>query len=422
MCSLSCYSHYSFHVEIIIPIVILTGKRNSDSPESPNKVFIVDTNSVQSRDKIDTDAKNNTDDPNNVDIGTEIDTLSTNNDVSVRPNHTHESVEPVNDVMNAAVLSESGIGTEIDTLSTNDAASNQIDILNTNETNTNAAVDTSNADATSAIDFNVLKGTVAEYRIVPGGKKNTTLLYNRVDKYLYKFNKMNAAGEKAYTCRHNSCKARNFLRQRENDSDEWECVFSDNYTGHDHPNDAIEVEKLELMDSVKKLCAQVPSASTGSVKDAYYAVMNTDNAKRVGLTFNSVSRNLYQIRNAVFPKSPLNAIEVNERFKDEKTLNDYGFTTRENVDHKTPFFRHAEQTKDYEYCIFASKEVIDNILEHIEPENRTYYIDGTFKVTPLGVFVQVLIISIDFMGQVMIVALISYFSYNFGIFNTLPQF
>lgn len=113
-----------------------------------------------------------------------------------------------------------------------------------------------------------------------------------------------------------------------------------------------------------------------------------------------MSRNLYKIRNSVFPKSPLNAVEVNDRFKNEQTLKEYGFTTRDNDSEKTKFFRHAHQSDEYEYCIFASQEVIDNILENIEPGNRTYYIDGTFKITPLGCFVQVLIISIDFMGQV----------------------
>lgn len=123
------------------------------------------------------------------------------------------------------------------------------------------------------IDFGALKSTVAEYEMVPGAKINTELLYNKSDKYLYKFNKTTADGHKAYTCRHSSCKSRVIVRKLDDGS--LECAFPENYAGHLHPNDVREVEKLELKNKVKKLCSEIPSTSSGSVKDAYYSIMNT---------------------------------------------------------------------------------------------------------------------------------------------------
>lgn len=119
-----------------------------------------------------------------------------------------------------------------------------------------------------------------------------------------------------------------------------------------------------------------------------------------GISFNEMSRNLHKIRNKVLPKSPNNVEEINSIFENENILMEYGYTSRKDVEDQTVFFRTAQAYNGFSYCVFASADIVEAIKANISPGNRTYYVDGTFKITPIGAFVQVLILSIDFMGQV----------------------
>lgn len=66
----------------------------------------------------------------------------------------------------------------------------------------------------------------------------------------------------------------------------------------------------------------------------------------------------------------------------------------------TEFYKHSFQGADYGFSIFSSDDIVNAVKANIPETKRRYYFDGTFKITPLGVFMQVLIISIDFLGQV----------------------
>lgn len=48
------------------------------------------------------------------------------------------------------------------------------------------------------------------------------------------------------------------------------------------------------------------------------------------------------------------------------------------------FFKYAYSSKDFQYAVFASDNIIDGIKKHIPKDRRRYLIDATFKVCPYG--------------------------------------
>lgn len=100
------------------------------------------------------------------------------------------------------------------------------------------------------------------------------------------------------------------------------------------------------------------------------------------------------------PKSPKDVPEILRASSNEFVKKNYGTTLRQNKDEKSDFFRHAFQSNEYAFCIYASNDIINAINQEILPENRQYFMDGTFKVCPMGIFQQLLIVHVNFLGQI----------------------
>lgn len=48
-------------------------------------------------------------------------------------------------------------------------------------------------------------------------------------------------------------------------------------------------------------------------------------------------------------------------------------------------------------CTFlVSETIIDLIKKNIDPDRRKYMLDGTFKIVPIGVFKQLLILYVEY--------------------------
>lgn len=113
-----------------------------------------------------------------------------------------------------------------------------------------------------------------------------------------------------------------------------------------------------------------------------------------------MSRNLHKIRSKSLPPCPKDISQIVDAFQKEYVRNNYGLTIRNEAAPRTLFFRRAFEGDDFAYCMFVSQDIVEAIKEHIAVENRQYYLDGTFAVVPMGIFKQLLIIHINFMGQV----------------------
>lgn len=122
------------------------------------------------------------------------------------------------------------------------------------------------------------------------------------------------------------------------------------------------------------------------------------------LSLNKIGRNLMKKSNATLPKSPISCEEIIEAYKKEKVIKNYGTTLQndENCDNlePKPFFRYAHNAKSFSYVVFASENIIDGIVKHIDVDRRKFLLDATFKVCPFGPYNQLLVIYIEHMGEV----------------------
>lgn len=81
--------------------------------------------------------------------------------------------------------------------------------------------------------------------------------------------------------------------------------------------------------------------------------------------------------------------EILAEFKKENVLKDYGFSILK--DHGK-LLNDVIITEKFENCIFSSEKSISLIKENVPEEKRFFILDGTFYITPKGVWQQVLIL------------------------------
>lgn len=110
------------------------------------------------------------------------------------------------------------------------------------------------------------------------------------------------------------------------------------------------------------------------------------------LTFEKVERTARRHKNNKYPKMPRSPKDIVAAFENEEIYEKYGFNMRKTK----PFYVDTVEIGVASFfTIFASYEAIDLIKLHIEPRDRNYLLDGTFKVRPIGGFYQLLIIHIE---------------------------
>lgn len=126
-----------------------------------------------------------------------------------------------------------------------------------------------------------------------------------------------------------------------------------------------------------------------------------DRSKVEGVSLPGMVRQLHKIRANTLPSSPKNIAEVLKVYKTPYVIENYGLTLRDDANVRTMFFNHAYENDDFAYCVFASLDIVTAIKTNIQNvKDRQFFIDGTFKVCPIGIFNQLLIVHINFMGQV----------------------
>lgn len=113
------------------------------------------------------------------------------------------------------------------------------------------------------------------------------------------------------------------------------------------------------------------------------------------LTFGSVQRTLYRLRDKSRPKNPENNEEIRKAMMDPKIAEEYGYS----MDKEHRFYMGSVVKKLFAFHVFASLAVINMIKEKIVPNERKYLIDATFKIVP-RLFSQLLIISIQYKDNV----------------------
>lgn len=102
-----------------------------------------------------------------------------------------------------------------------------------------------------------------------------------------------------------------------------------------------------------------------------------------------VLRGLQKIRSLGVPKAPINIAEIRSAINRVEIFETYCRTMHTEI--RELFLDHLYEGKDFSYCIFSSKKIMQLIEEKIVVRDRHYFIDGTFKVVPLGCFTQLLV-------------------------------
>lgn len=130
--------------------------------------------------------------------------------------------------------------------------------------------------------------------------------------------------------------------------------------------------------------------------------------------FDEVKKTISNFRKNRFGKNPLNGAEVLAAFEREQVMNDYGFSLLQ--DHGR-FFDNVVITDEFETVIFKSAKSIALILENVPESERFFTLDATFRITPKGVWQQVLILHANYGKKVRqtffyTLSIVSFVKYN----------
>lgn len=110
-----------------------------------------------------------------------------------------------------------------------------------------------------------------------------------------------------------------------------------------------------------------------------------------------MERKLNRLKYKKYPPIPRTLEKTRKVLSTNGNLFKYGNT----LDKRHKFYIDTVIEKMHTFMVFASFEAIDMIKNYIEPEQRRYLIDGTFKVAP-NLFYQLLVIVIEYKNDVII--------------------
>lgn len=123
-----------------------------------------------------------------------------------------------------------------------------------------------------------------------------------------------------------------------------------------------------------------------------FFLYHTHRHQQCTLLYEDHERCLQKTRKLGVPKAPSNVDEIREAMKRSEIFDTYCRTFHTDV--RDLFLDHLYDGKDFSYCIFSSKKIMQLIEEKIDVKDRHYFIDGTFKVVPYGCFTQLLVIHV----------------------------
>lgn len=106
-----------------------------------------------------------------------------------------------------------------------------------------------------------------------------------------------------------------------------------------------------------------------------------------------MEKTLRDLRQNKYGKSPNTVEEIKNAFETESIKDGLG---RSLYGQKRTLFKQIQIEKNFSNCIFASEASIALIEQNLDPSERFFIMDGTFRITPQGVFSQVLVLYIRF--------------------------
>lgn len=105
-----------------------------------------------------------------------------------------------------------------------------------------------------------------------------------------------------------------------------------------------------------------------------------------------------RIKNETFAASPKSGEEIIAAFEKENIMSSFGYSNHENP--KTLYKGTIMDGDNYVCTFLVSETIIDMIATNIDLERRRYMMDATFKIVPVGIFKQLLIIYVEYLDCV----------------------
>lgn len=263
------------------------------------------------------------------------------------------------------------------------------------ENSTDASSDCSSVATTASTVSDITENNSSyrymRFKICPGKRRNSKLLYTLDEQQYYSFNSKNKNCE-AYKCV--ECNSRVHLRV------DGICIQKNKYSEHKHAKKGKLEENLNILNEVKAKCADLSTLINErkqSVRDVFYSVLSK--YPDVQMDFFRHERALQMIRNKSLPKNPIETSDIQKMFEREDIMSLLGKTKDGEL-----FFDGVLEGNDHSACFFSSKKSM-KIFEAVPFGERQMMIDGTFDVVPTGSFKQLLVIHAVYMGKVSILSL-----------------
>lgn len=109
--------------------------------------------------------------------------------------------------------------------------------------------------------------------------------------------------------------------------------------------------------------------------------------------YQQYERTIRDRRHKFIGKSPTTPQEIELEFAKDKVMKDLGTSSHRE---KGVLYNGIQINENYCNCFFSSAKSIKLVKENLEPSERFFIMDATFRVTPHSTFEQVLIIHIQF--------------------------
>lgn len=262
--------------------------------------------------------------------------------------------------------------------------------------------DTEDGEEFNSIDFIEVR---SEW--IMGFRKNSILLWTLEEEYLYYKNAYNNTKKvTACTCIDQNCKARIFVRE---DGTAYRLSSSSHIP---HGTFYEKYRHMYCFNRMKEMAISAPASSTPyEIFTEAVLEWQTDplcRGTKYPQEFAEVKRTLEDCRKKKYGKAPMNGEEILLEFQKENVFEDLGKSKHRE---RGIFFNEVQISNEYTNCIFSSSKSISLILDNVRQEDRFFLMDGTFRITPRGIFQQVLIIHVQFGIKV-----------KFSFLTTIPSF
>lgn len=109
--------------------------------------------------------------------------------------------------------------------------------------------------------------------------------------------------------------------------------------------------------------------------------------------FENIERTLRDLRKSKYGKSPSTPEEIAREFEKPHIIENLGTSLHSE---KGQIYNTIQIEESFCNCIFSSPKSISLLKQNLEPQERFFMMDGTFRITPRGLFQQVLIIYVQY--------------------------